>query len=294
MLDWNDLKLVLAIAEAGTLSGATRLLGVSQPTVSRRLTAFETALGLRLFDRGPDGYNLTPAGKRVHACALQMEFEVRAIERNIVDDGSPQGHIVLTTPEGFGICCVTPLLAGFQSRFPLISLDMIISPDAVSILRRTADIAVRVGDPKSDGLERRHAGKVHFSIFGSNDYFAKNGEPETLDDLRQHDVIGSSGTSAGFRQVKLLYDMSLGRSAKFTTDSVINHLAAAKAGLGLMVLPTYVAAEASEIRQVLVEKFHPNLDVWILTHKDLAQVERIRCLVDFLAEGIGEKLKYCA
>ncbi len=290
MLDWNDLKLVLAIAEAGTLSGATRLLEVSQPTVSRRLTAFETALGLKLFDRGPEGYSLTPAGKRVHACALQIELEVCSIERNLADDGSSEGHIVLTTSESFGIYCVTPLMAEFHSRFPRISLDMIVSPDAVNVQRRTADIAVRVGGANSNGLVRRHIGKVHYSIFGSTDYLEKNGEPKTLDDLRQHAIIGSSGAAADFRQVKLLLDMSEGGSAKFATDNLINHLAAVKSGLGLMALPTYVAADSPEIRPVLVEKFYPNLDVWILTHKDLAQVERIRCLVDFLADGIGEKL----
>jgi len=291
MLDWNNLKVVLAIEQAGTLSGATRLLGVSQPTVSRQLKTFETVLGRKLFDRGPQGYRLTLAGKRVHACALQMEFEVRAIERNIVDDGSPEGHIVLTTPEGFGICCVTPLLAEFQSRFPLISLDMVISPDAVNILRRTADIAIRVGDPKSDGLERRHVGKVHFSIFGSTDYLEKNGEPKFLEDLRQHAIIGSSGASVDFIQVKLLSDMIEGSTANFTTDNLMNHLAAVKAGFGLVALPTYVAAGVAGIRQVLTEKFNPSVDVWILTHKDLAKVERVHCLVDFLAHEIGEKLK---
>jgi len=86
MLNWNDLKFVIAIAEAGTLSGATRMVDASQPTISRRLKELEKRLDLKLFERGLDGYRLTTAGKRVHACALQMEFEARQIERDIADN----------------------------------------------------------------------------------------------------------------------------------------------------------------------------------------------------------------
>ncbi|VAV96947.1 hypothetical protein MNBD_ALPHA04-1291, partial [hydrothermal vent metagenome] len=131
----------------------------------------------------------------------------------------------------------------------------------------------------------------YFSIFGSADYLEKNGEPKRLDDLKHHIIIGSSGGIANFMQTKLLLDMSKGASVTFTTDNLMNQLAAVKAGFGLMVLPTYMAIEAPELRQVLVDEFYPSLDVWILTHKDLIQIERIRALTDFLVDGIGEKLK---
>jgi len=134
-------------------------------------------------------------------------------------------------------------------------------------------------------------GKVHFSIFGSADYLEKNGAPKRLDDLKHHIIVGSSGGIASFMQTKLLLDMSKGASVTFTTDNLMNQMAAVKAGLGLMALPTYMAIGAPELRQVLVDEFYPSLDVSILTHKDLTQVERIHTLVDFLADGIGEKLK---
>lgn len=291
MLDWNDLKFVLAIAEAGTLSGATRMMDASQPTISRRLKQLEKTLGLKLFERGLDGYRLTSAGKRVHACALQMEFEARKIEYAIADDTALEGNIIVTASAGLASYFVTPLLARFHADFPRITHEMIVTYDTVDVSRRVADIAVRVGDHHVGELERWCVGQTYFSIFGSADYLEKNGEPKRLDDLKHHIIIGSSGGIANFMQTKLLLDMSKGASVTFTTDNLMNQLAAVKAGFGLMVLPTYMAIEAPELRQVLVDEFYPSLDVWILTHKDLIQIERIRALTDFLVDGIGEKLK---
>lgn len=291
MLDWNDLKLVLAIAEAGTLSGATRMVDASQPTVSRRLKELEKTLGLKLFERGLEGYKLTSVGKRVHACALQMEFEARQIERDIANDTAPEGNIIVTATEDFAFFLLTPLLARFRTDFPSITHEMLISFHAVDVLRRVADIAVRVGKPHSDGLERRCIGQAHFAILGSSDYLKKNGEPKRLSDLKHHTIVGSNGDIANFMQTKLLHDISKGASITLTTDNLMNQLAAVKAGFGLAALPTYMAIGAPELRQVLVDEFQPSLDVWLLVHKDIAQVERIRTLVDFLADGIGEKLK---
>lgn len=291
ILDWNDLKFFLAIAEAGTLSGATRLVTASQPTLSRRLAELEATLGLKLFERRPDGYKLTVAGEQVHACALQMEYGARGIERDITGGDSSKGHMVVTTTVGLSTSCVTPLLARYQALFPHISIDMIISYDATNVLRRVADIAVRMGEPHADGLEQRHVGTVSFSIYGSVDYLEKNGEPKRIEDLKTHSIIGSSGDISNFMQTKLLRDMSADPFPNFTTDDLTNQVAAVKAGFGLMAFSNHMAVSEPELRRVLTDEFNPSVDVWILTHKGLAQNDRLRSLVDFLADGISENLR---
>ncbi len=290
-LDWNDLKLVLAIAEAGTLSGATKLLKTSQPTISRRLAELEKTLALQVFDRSLEGYQLTPAGHRIHACALQMEFEARKIERDIASDTGSQGNIIITATENITNHFVIPQLARFKNAFPGVTFEIVISYDAVNVARRVADIAIRLGNLHDEGLEHRHLGQVHFSLFASEEYLEKNGTPKHLSDLKRHAIIGSSGDISNLMQAKLLQEASEGAPILFATNSLLNQLAAVQAGFGIMALPSYLALGTSGLRQILVDAFNPALDLWILAHKDVAQVERIQALVNFLADGISDRLK---
>jgi len=293
-LNWDDLRFVLAIAEAGSLTRATRVVGASQPTVSRRLAALEEALEVKLFERRQEGYRLTKAGERLRAHAQRMEVEARQIERDLgAADEAVEGRVVLAATEDFAIACITPMLGRFHCRYPRLAFDMVVSYDAIDLMRREADFAVRIGDPRSDRLESLHVGKLHFGIYGSADYLARNGEPRHLEDLASHAVIGSIGRISEFMQTRLFQRHASEATVAITSDNLMSQLAALRAGFGLLAMPSYLTWHAPEARRVLADQFDPSLDVWLLTHKDIVRTGRIRALSKFLAEEIADALARC-
>src|SRR6187402_3595408 len=140
MLDWSDFEVFLAVARAGTLSAAARLLKVDQSTVSRRLAALEASAGTRLFDRTPTGYLLTAPGEAMRGRVEDMETHAIAIERQLLgQDTSPTGQVRLAASDSFAAWFLVPRLAGLCSRYPGISVELVTGNQPVNLARREAD-----------------------------------------------------------------------------------------------------------------------------------------------------------
>lgn len=286
-MDWSGYRYFLAVAETGSLSAAARVLKVSQPTVGRQISTLEAALETKLFDRMPQGYQLTSAGAAIVDLARNIEESAIAIKRRIGgQDQSLSGRVCIAAAEGLATYWLAPRIPELKRRYPEIEVDLKVGMASLDMMRREADIALRIGDPVSEELVGRCVTKVRFGLFGSEAYLSEQGEPSTLDDLARHAVIGSTGEVAGLPQVRELEARSRAASVPFSCNSLLAQFIAMRHGLGLLALPLYMASNASEARRVLAEEFEISLDLWLLTHSDLKETARVRVVIDHLCAEI--------
>ncbi|MEO1491302.1 MAG: LysR family transcriptional regulator [Pseudomonadota bacterium] len=291
MSNWDDYRFVLAVAETGSLTSAARQLKVSQPTVGRRITEIEQRLEARLFERVPDGYRLTDAGTRIASQVRLMGLQAERIEMTARAPETRSDRVCLTASEGIAHAIVTPLLSQFRIENPEVEVDLLISNRSADLLRREADIAIRIGAPGNDTLIGRRLGQAHFGLFGHDSYLARRGMPLMPDDLNAHTIIESTGDIAGLPQVVWLRENAPKAEIAYSSNSILNQMQALSMGVGLMTLPTYLAEDMSRVRRVLGDHYNRDVDIWILTEKRLKDEPVIRSVLDFMGNEIQSALK---
>ena len=280
--NWDDYRLFLAIAQAGTLSGAARLLGVTHSTVFRRLAGFEDRLGVRLFERLPSGYVLTAAGEAMQQATTRIDDEIAAIRRRVTgQDQRLSGQVRITATDMLAIGLLPPHLAAFRREWPGIDLELLVSDMRLDLTRREADVALRLGHPVQEALVGRRVGALAFGIYAST---ARH-HAGIADDLARNDWIGFGSGHAPLRRV--LAEWLPGLRPQFRTDSISAAIAAARAGIGLAPLPCAIADPDPDLVRVAPFPDDFRLDLWLLTHEDLRQTARIRAFVDFMAEALA-------
>lgn len=289
MFDLNDLRFFLAVARAGSLSAAARKLGVAQPTVGRRIQNLEKELDARLFRRSKNGYQLTDAGKEVLPSAELVEENAWRIENKVMGaEKDLHGTVRLATSEGLANCWILERLDKFQVEHPNIKIEVFGSSMMVDLLRRQADIALRIGSVGSDELVGQCLGKVSFGIYASNRYISRNGEPTSCKDMKNHHFIESVGEIENFAQARVLRELISSANISLSTNNLATQTQATVNGIGIAALPSYVAARQPDLKRVLSGEFDVQLDMWLLTHKDLRFTRRIRAVIDYLKKKILE------
>lgn len=280
--NWDDLRVFLAVARAGSLSGAARALGVNHSTVFRRVGAFEAELGARLFERLPSGYVLTPAGEEMREAAFRIEEQIAELDRRVSgQDLRLSGMIRITTVDMLALGVLPGHLAGFRAAYPGITLDVVVSNIALDLTRREADIALRVGNAPPEMLVGRRVGRIAFAAYCSADYRARRPD----DNLAGHDWIGFDAEHAPLsrRFAGFLPDAR----PVFRTNSIAAALGAVKAGVGLAPLPCAIADREPDLVRVVPLPQEFTLDLWLLTHEDLRTTARIRAFLDFMAAALA-------
>lgn len=282
--NWDDLRVFLAVARAGSLSGAARTLAVNHSTVFRRIGAFEEALGVRLFERQQGRYLLTPAGEELRDGTLRVEEEIESVSRRVRgQDLRLSGTVRVTTIDMLAFGLLPRHLAGFRDAYPGIEVELVVGNAALNLSRREADVALRVGDAPAESLVGRRVGRLGFAVYASAVYRARRADP----DLTLHDWIGFDSE----------HEALVRRMARFLpvvkptlrTNSVAAALFAAKAGLGLAPLPCGLADLETDLVRIAPLPGEFTLDLWLLTHEDLRQTARIRAFLDFLAEAMAKE-----
>ncbi|TWC07227.1 LysR family transcriptional regulator [Bradyrhizobium macuxiense] len=285
-LDWNDLRLVLAVAREGSLSGAARRLGVTHSTVFRRLGAIETAIGTRLFERFRDGYAPTPAGETAAASAARLEDEVLALERKLAgQDLRPSGPVRITTTDTLGAVLVRHLPA-MRAAHPEIRPEIIVSNAMANLTRREADIAIRPTPAPSELLVGRRIADIAHAIYGSRAYLARRDDR----DLSAHDWIGLDDALAGTVIADWMRKNLRSARVACRVDALPALRDAAVAGMGLALLPCYVGDLAPALRRLTPKPLaEPRSALWLLTHDDLRRTARVRATLDFLAKVLASE-----
>ncbi|WP_312407273.1 LysR family transcriptional regulator [Rhizobium sp.] len=284
-MDWNDLRYFLAVARTTSLTQAAAELKVSQSTVSRRILELEDDLGVALFQRHQTGYFLTDEGREVLRNAEQVEDSILALERGAAGlDKDPSGVVRLATSENLATHLIIPALPAFRERYPGICLEIITSTVAAELGRREADIALRVVRPTRGNLTVRSVGHMTYSVYGSRDYLDRHpyveGEP-----LGGRHFIAWDDSHAFMPAAAWLTREHPGCKIVLVTSSLPSQIAAVRAGLGLAVIPDFLAVGDDLLPVIPSERMFSN-KVWLVTHTDLVASARVRAIMDFLAERV--------
>lgn len=285
-MDWRDLKIFLAITRAGSLGGAARLTGQSQPTVGRRLKALERQVGQTLFQRGREGFVLTTEGAAVVAHAERMEEEALAIERQLAgQDRQLEGLIRVAASDWFGEHILTPIFAGFLQQHPKVAIELITDARMFSLARREADLAFRIRPFDEAEVVQRKATHVHYRVYrargSSNPIGVDESEPA---------LITLDAAFQDFPDAIWLRRMLPGARVAFGSNSRNAQARMCAAGVGLAVLPAPLGDAFPGLEAVDLGEEPPGRDVWVGYHRDLRRLARLRALVDLTIGKLGRHL----
>jgi DNA-binding transcriptional LysR family regulator len=288
-LDWSALRDFLGVAKTGSLSRAAQLLKISQPTLSRRIAALEQQLGAKLFVRTPRGLLLTDEGEAVLEGARRVEHEALAIERKA--DASQQsltGTVRISLTEGLGTVWLPQKLAAFHENHPGLCVELLVENRAVDLVRREADIAVRMFRPNQPDLIAKHVGDVVMGLYAAKSYLKKHGRPARTEDLKNHTLVGFDESLSRNPAVQRFEAMFLPEKIVHRSSSFMGQLAGTRAGIGLGVHDCFLADTVPELERLMPRYFSHTLEAWLVTHPDVRRSARIRTVYDFIAAAFVE------
>ena len=283
MDDWSDYLVCLAVAEAGSLTAAAHQLGVSQPTVTRRLQALEQRFGEPVFERDQGQSRLTPLGHKVIAHAKRMREEASAIERAVIaQDQSLSGLVVISASEGLGADWLPRALASFQRANPNIGIEISIKNNTANLADREADIALRWNGPGTQqSLIGRRGATVGAGLYAAQSYIDERGAPQSVDDLADHACVGwSIGDFFGWPS-SISGSAVVPRNISFKANSPASHLKGIEAGFGVGVTSHRLARAPSGLVRLLPE-FSTSLDLWVVAHETVRKSGRVRAAFDHI------------
>jgi DNA-binding transcriptional LysR family regulator len=289
-IDWAKLQSFTAVAEHGSLSAAARILGASQPTLSRHIASLEEEIGVQLFDRTSTGLMLTATGAELYQHASQMREA--ATHLALIASGRSQelsGTVRITASETVALHALPAIIAAFRQLEPQIAIELVASNETENLLKREADIAVRMYRPTQNDVITRKVGVLKLGLYASLDYLQRRGEPGSADDLARHDFIGFDRADTfieGFRAHGMTVDRDF---FSLRTDAQFLHLELALAGCGLAMLHRDVGAAHASLRPVLPDLVAPDLPIWLTAHAELRTSPRVRRTYDFLAERLAQR-----
>lgn len=283
MINWEDVRCFLAVAESASLSGAARRLKVDHATVSRRLAALEAALDVRLVDRLPRSCRLTAIGGAVRERALAMEAGADGIARLAKAAHAPLvARVALSAPP----VLVAPLLARHLARFheehPDIRLSLAAEGNQVSLVRREADIAIRLVRPEEAGSVARKIGTMGFGLYANSSY-------ARLTTPQRWQFIAFDQSHAEIPQQQWLLGIAGDRPVVCELNYISEHLIAARAGVGVAGLPLFLGEVDSDLTRIQADVPPFSRDIWLVVHRDLRHSRPVRAVMDFVADIIGKE-----
>jgi DNA-binding transcriptional LysR family regulator len=285
--DWDDLRFFLAVARAGRLTVAARRLGADHATVSRRISALETALKAKLFERRPQGYSLTEHGERLLAKAESMETQALAVSTQIGGaDLALSGSVRIGTPDGFGTMFLAPRLADFAGRYPDLEIQLVAMPRLLSLSKREADIAVSLAPPKEGKIVARKLTDYRLGLYATATYLDRHPAVTSPDDLQAHGMIGYIDDLIVMPELDYLDEVSKGVRPRLQSSSLVAQLQAALMGGGICILPHFMAVQQPLLLPVLPNTVSIVRSFWLIVHADLKEVARIRATMDFIVREV--------
>ena len=287
MLDWDDLRFFLAVTRLGKLSTAARELGVSQPTVGRRLASLEANLGVRLLDRTPDGYALTLAGQDVLERAERLESEAHALERTVRGrDTRLMGLVRVTCAETVAAHILAPSFALLHRQHPDIMVELIPDPRQLSLSMREAELSVRLTQPDQHDLVVRRIGSLAFALYASRDYLAQHGLPDFEGGCPGQYIVGQLDDVENAPQFGWLADLTPRAKIAFQTSSHEAAVSAALQGAGLACLARFRADRETGLVCLTPPISAPTTGIWLVVHKDSRDTSRIRAIMTHIADCV--------
>lgn len=278
-MDWDNLRFFLTVARKGSIRGAAEALSVNHSTVSRRITAFEKKLGVRLFDRLPNGYVLTPTGEEMLKSAQSIEDEVVKLDRQVIGrDAQLNGILRVTMPTVVATHLLMSDIAKFTTLYPNIQLQLACSNEEFNLRKREADVAIRLTPNPPDYLVGRRILQPAKGVYASHDY------------VKMHDPIINPDNLAWIGMAETTVQPEWNKDSRFSSSPVIHSvdellalIEAVKAGMGIAMIPCFLADSVPSLQRLeLLPAAVSCGDLWILTHEDLRATARVRVFIDFI------------
>lgn len=293
MLDWNDLRFFLAVAREGSTLAAGRALRVSQTTVARRIAALEQALGFPLFDKRQAGYTLTPAGEELLPRARQVEIAASGFSEAAAAHGRDLvGTVRITSEDIYMNGLVSPLLRELHERHPEIMIEIDAGQEMRDLGSGEADIALRSSSKHQPaGLVGRQLCKDDWTLYCSRDYAARHGAPSSVEDLRQHAIVGGGGGNLWRHYRAWLEQLGLEDRVAMHHANSTGLLSAVRSGFGIAVLPCVVADADPDLIRCLQPRADHGRVLWLLTHERIRHEPRVRAVIDFLYERLSRHVR---
>jgi len=284
--DWERQRAFLAVMTEGSLSAAARRIGVAQPTVRRRIAELEAETGAPLFTRTPSGLLPTERAQMLAEHARAMALAADAFARSASAEASEvAGRVRVSASEVIAVEVLPPILAALMSRHRRLVIELSPSNRAEDVLRREADVAVRMVRPRQEALLAQRIGVVPLGLHAHPAYLAAHGTPRSLDALRGHALIGVERDTSVLRALQA-QDFPIERDDfAFRSDSDLAQLAAIRAGLGIGVCQVGIGVREGLVRLV-PDAFGFDLETWVVCHEDLRNLARVRAVFDALVAGL--------
>jgi DNA-binding transcriptional LysR family regulator len=282
---WDLYRSFLAVLRLGSLSAAARALGLTQPTIGRHIASLQRALGGRaLFTRSQVGLLPTDAAHKLRPHAEDMAAAAAAFVRTGSANVEEMGGVVrLAAAEVLGVEVLPGILSDFRAEFPAIAIELSLSNQIADLLRRDADIAVRMVRPQQKALLAKRVGKLALGFFAHRRYLERCGYPDRLEDLPAQTLIGFDRTPPMGDFLKSVPMPVTREMFAFRCDNDLAQLAALRAGFGIGVCHTGIARRDPNLLPLFSKQFKIDLEVWIVMHSDLRRNSRMRALFDYLA-----------
>lgn len=291
-MDWDKLRIFHAVAESGSLTAAGKTLNLSQPAVSRQVSALEEDLGVGLFRRHARGLVLTEQGEILYAATKDIFQRLFMVKGQLTDTSRlPEGPLSVTVSEFISSTWLASRLVEFREKHPRIQLTVLIDDKILKINLKQADAALRLSKPTESDLIHRHLASIHFHICGSKGYFEKHGKPDNARDLKKHNLIGFPDNIIWpFPNPNWLFEVA-GIDIKnanniLMVNSMHSIYNAVKTGSGLAVLPDYLISGDKDLEVVLPLLERPPVDLYFIYAEERRNSRRLTALREFLLENV--------
>ncbi len=277
-LDWGNLEFFLELARTGSLSRAAQRLGVDRNTVARRVAALEEELGTSLFERGPQGWIRTSAGEDLAALATRVEEDVLALARHAdARDRAVAGTVRVTTASFVAARLLAPAIPMLRERHPALVLEIAVDQRTFDLTRREADLALRLGRPRDAGLVMRKLSDVAYRLYASPAYAGKRRTVDLASDV----FLGFDESLASVPQERWLGKLAPARRVALRCNSTAALTEAARAGVGVAVLPCFAAEGDPGLVRLDGPEPVPH-ELWLLVHGDLRRTPRVRAAIEWV------------
>ena len=292
-MDWDKLRIFHAVASAGSFTHAGQTLGLSQSAVSRQISALEEEISTPLFQRHARGLTMTDEGELLFTAVTDVLGRLAAAEealKNVHD--APRGALKITASHGIGAYWLLPRLGQFLAQYPEVEVHLVMDDRELDLAQREADLAIRMRAPVQADLIQRKLFTVHYHMYAAKSYLKDHPAPRTLEEIAEHSIIVYGETAVPeIRDINWLLEAFKKNAKPGSTGKIIRInnitgiLQATEAGLGIGVVPDFVAAEHPKLERVLPDVNAPGFDVHLVYADALRQSKRVAAFRDFAVKS---------